>query len=87
VLKRYLARAPQFFALFVGLAVWPAACAPHNPPATQPAAPAGAAAPQAPPASAPAPAAKPSPAQPVLPDRLSDEDFWKLSSQFSEPDG
>ena len=85
MLKRYLTRAPQFFALFVGLAVWPASCAPHNAPATQPSAPA---APQAPPASAPAAAAaKSSPAQPSLPERLSDEEFWKLSSQFSEPDG
>ena len=87
MLKRCLTRAPQFFALFVGLAVWPASCAPHNAPATQPSAPPGAAAPQAPAASAPAAAAKPSPAQPALPERLSDEDFWKLSSQFSEPDG
>ena len=87
MLKRYLTRAPQFFALFVGLAVWPASCAPHNAPATQPSAPAGTPAPQAPSASAPAAAAKPSPAQPVLPERLSDEEFWKLSSQFSEPDG
>jgi hypothetical protein len=88
VLKRYFTRAPQFFALFAALAVWPASCAPHNAPATQPPnAPAGNAAPQAPAPAASAAKPAPSPARPTVPERLSDEEFWKLSSQFSEPDG
>jgi hypothetical protein len=87
VLKRYLTRAPQFVALFVALVVGPASCADHNAPATQPAsAPSGSASAPAVPAAAPAkPAA--APARASLPERLSDEDFWKLSTQFSEPDG
>src|SRR6187549_2535978 len=28
-----------------------------------------------------------SPAAPTAPDRLTDEDFWRLSSEFSEPTG
>jgi hypothetical protein len=84
VLKRYLPRAPQFFALFLAL-VWPASCATHNaPPTAPPSAPA--AAPRAP-APAPSDKAAPAPARPTLPDRLSDEEFWTLSSQFSEADG
>jgi hypothetical protein len=88
VLKRCLTRAPQVFALFVAVAVWPASCAPHNKPATQPPATAGGAAAPATPAPSPT-AAKPAPApaKPTLPERLSDEEFWKLSSDLSEPDG
>jgi hypothetical protein len=86
VLKRYLARAPQFFALSAALVLGPASCAQHNAPATQPA--------SAPPAASvpatPAPAAAkpaPAPARATLPERLSDEEFWQLSTEFSEPDG
>ena len=65
----------------------PASCTTHNPPATQPAS-AQPASPAPAPAAAP-PAAKPAPApaKATLPERLSDEDFWKLTTQFSEPDG
>jgi hypothetical protein len=86
VLKRHLTRALQFFALFVAVAVWPASCAPHNAPTTQPpSAPAGA--PQAPAPAASAAKAATAPARPALPERLSDEEFWALSTEFSEPDG
>jgi hypothetical protein len=71
------------------LVLGPASCTTHNPPATKPGgsgAPAATApAPATPPPAAPtAPAA---PAKPTLPDRLSDDEFWKLSAQLSEPNG
>lgn len=61
-------------------------CASHHAPATAPSsAPAGQTAPAKPaPATAAAPAAA---AKASLPERLSDDDFWKLSTQFSEPNG
>ncbi len=88
MLKKLLAQTPQFLVLAVALVLGPASCTTHNPPATQPA---GSNAPATPPPAA-APAAAPkapaaAPAKPTLPDRLSDDEFWKLSTQFSEPDG
>jgi len=85
VLKRSLTHASKF-ALLVVLALGPASCLPHTAPTTQPA---GTAAPQTP-AATPAPTAAkpaPAPARPTLPEHLSDDDFWKLSTQLSEPDG
>jgi hypothetical protein len=65
------------------VATGPVSCAHHAPPAATPApAPAPIAAP-APPAPAPAPA----PAAATLPGRLSDEEFWKLVADLSEPGG
>ena len=83
MLKRYLTRAPQFIALFTALVIGPASCAQHNAPKTQPPnGPAGAATP------APQPSKEaPKGAKAALPERLSDDDFWKLSTQFSEPNG
>ncbi len=87
MLKRSLTRTLRFFGLFVTtLAVW--SCAGHSAPATQPPpAAAGNAAPAAPTKTAAPPAATPAPARPTLPERLSDDEFWTLSSQLSEPDG
>jgi hypothetical protein len=84
VLKRSLASL-SLLAAFGGLVLAPASCAKHAAPATQPAP-----APQAASAPAPAPAPPPTAAAPVqstLPARLSDEEFWKLSSEFSEANG
>ena len=63
------------------LIAWvPASCAKRtSPPITAPAAPAAAAAEPAP---APAP-----PAESVIPERLSDQEFWNLVTDFSEPNG
>jgi hypothetical protein len=72
------------FALVV--ATGPASCAQHAPPVVAPApAPAAVVPPAqaAPPVEAPAPA----PAASTLPDRLSDEEFWKLVNDLSEPGG
>jgi hypothetical protein len=76
VLKRFLTSV----SLLLFLAFAPASCASHASPATQPAPAPPAAAAQTPPASAASSRA-------ALPERLSDEEFWKLSSDFSEPDG
>jgi hypothetical protein len=76
VLKRILTPA----ALLLFLALAPASCATHPAPATQPA-PAPAA------ATPPTPSAPAAPARASLPDRLSNEEFWRLSTQFSESDG
>src|SRR6476469_1794879 len=63
------------------LIAWvPASCAKRtSPPVTAPAAPAAAAAEPAP---APAP-----PAESGIPERLSDQEFWNLVTDFSEPNG
>jgi hypothetical protein len=74
--------------LFVGagllallLAMGPASCAKHAPPAAAPAAPPA-------PIAAPAtPAPTPAPAPARLPDRLSDAEFWQLVTDLSEPGG
>ena len=67
--------------LVVFVAATPASCARHAAPSSAPAAPpAGAAAPVA-----PAPAA--APASAGLPERLSDAEFWKLTTDLSEPGG
>jgi hypothetical protein len=72
-----------FLALLV--ATGPVSCAHHAPPAAAPApAPAPIAAPLPP---AQAPAAAPAPASATLPDRLSDEEFWTLVNNLSEPGG
>jgi hypothetical protein len=82
VLKRFLTRQPSQLFLGFAVAVFAASCASHHAPATQPPS-----APASQPAQA-APGAPPSvPAKASLPERLSDEDFWKLSTQFSEPNG
>jgi hypothetical protein len=82
--------------LVVTLAAFPASCAHHAAPSSQPAsaapapAPPPAAAPPAPapaPAPNPAPAAAPAPARGTLPDRLTDAQFWELSQNMSEPNG
>jgi hypothetical protein len=75
VLKRLLT--PVSVLLFLAFA--PASCARHAAPITQP-----------PPTTAAAAAAPPTsavPARVALPERLSDEEFWRLSTEFSEPDG
>jgi len=74
-----------FFAALFALALAPASCM-HHAPATAPQAPPPAPAP-APPVAAPAPAPAPAPARAEVPDRLSDDEFWTLSTEFSEPDG
>ena len=85
MLKRFLTRAQNQRFLGFAFAVFAAgaaSCASHNAPATQP---------SNPPAAQPAPAAQAAPASApakvALPERLSDDDFWKLSTQFSEPNG
>ncbi|HYT77523.1 MAG TPA: hypothetical protein VEL79_22405 [Vicinamibacterales bacterium] len=67
--------------LVLVVAATPASCARHVPPASQPATTAAPASP-----SAPAPAA-PAPVPVAIPDRISDADFWRLSTEFSEPNG
>ena len=72
--------------LIVLIAVLPAACARHAPPLGHPP-------PPPPPQTvttepAPAPAPPPAPVKPLtLPERLSDEEFWALSTELSEPNG
>ena len=84
VLKRSLASL-SLLAAFAGLVLAPASCARHAAPAAEPApAPQAASAP-APPAAAAASA--PAPVRTTLPDRLADDEFWKLSGEFSEPNG
>src|SRR5262245_45974252 len=75
--------------LVVTFAAFPASCAPHAKPATQPVPPAGpVTAPPPAPAAAPTAAAAPAaPARAGLPDRLSDKEFWELSQSLSEPGG
>lgn len=58
------------------------ACARHAPPATP-----GAAPPAAVTAKAKPPQAAPAPQPPHLPDHLTDQDYWALIHQLSEPDG
>lgn len=79
MLKRFAARS-----LVVLIAVLLAGCAGNPAPAAPPAPPA---APPAPVAAAPAPATPAAPKPLVLPDRLSDADFWRLIQELSEPDG
>jgi hypothetical protein len=67
--------------IFFAAVVAPASCARHAPPVPAPAA----AAPR--PAEPAAPAAAPAPAPVHLPERLSDADFWALSTDLSEPNG
>jgi hypothetical protein len=69
--------------LVVALAAFPASCAHHPAPSSQPAPPPATAAP--PPAPTPAPS--PAPAKGVLPDRLTDAQFWELSQSMSEANG
>ncbi len=79
--------------LVVTLAAFPASCAHHAVPSSQPASPAPApapppaATPPPPPAAAPAPAPAPAPSRNTLPDRLTDAQFWELSQSLSEPNG
>src|SRR6187402_1670366 len=82
-------------ALSLGLSIAAGAisCASHAAPAAQP--PAASPAPAPPPPSAPAPAAPvtaaptPAPVPPAaaLPERLTDQEFWKLIGDLSEPGG
>jgi hypothetical protein len=58
----------------------PASCAKQAPAAVTPSAPAAAAPAQTPPPPPEAP-------RPTIPDRLSDADFWKIVTEFSEPNG
>jgi len=77
--------------LVVTLAAFPASCAHHAAPSSQPAAPQAA----APPAAETAPSAAPAavehtaaaPANGTLPDTLTDAQFWELSQSLSEPNG
>lgn len=69
--------------LVVVIAAAAAGCASHAAPAT----PAPPAAPAAPIAAAPAPPAPVAPKPAVLPDRLSDAEFWSLINELSEPNG
>jgi hypothetical protein len=73
-----------FLALLV--ATGPVSCAHHAPPAATPAPAAAPIAAPAAPAQVP-PAPGPAPASATLPDRLSDEEFWKLVNDLSEPGG
>jgi len=75
VLKRFLT--PVSFLLFLVFA--PASCAHHRAPTTQP--------PPSPAGATPGKPAAAAPARAALPERLSDEEFWRLSAEFSEPDG
>lgn len=69
--------------LVVLIAALAAGCASNPAPAPPPAPPAASA-----PAAAPAPAALPAAPKPaVLPERLSDRDFWNLINELSEPGG
>jgi len=74
--------------LVVTLAAFPASCAHHAAPASQPAPTAAATPPPTPPATPPpAPPVAEAPAAATLPDRLSDAQFWELSQSMSEPNG
>lgn len=91
--KRFVVAA----SLGIVLAAFPASCAHHVAPSSQPAPAAAAPAPPPettppPPVQAAAPAPPPVPAaapprRPALPDRLSDAEFWELSQSMSEPNG
>ena len=72
--------------LVVTIAAFPASCAHHTAPASQPVPPTAAAGAAPPPAAAP-PAPERSPAPAALPERLSDAQFWELSQSLSEPGG
>jgi hypothetical protein len=74
--------------LVATFAAFPASCARHAKPASQPAPPAAAQPAPAPaqPAAAP-PATATAAAKAALPDRLSDAEFWELSQSLSEPGG
>jgi len=77
-------------ALGLSIAAGTISCASHAAPAPQPATPAPPpAAPSATPpvAVATAPAAAPAPAPAALPERLTDQEFWKLIGDLSEPGG
>ena len=70
------------------VAAFPASCAHHAAPTSQPAATAAPPAVAQPPAApAPAPTPPPAPARLSLPDRLTDAEFWELSQRLSEPGG
>ena len=73
-----------FLALLVATA--PISCARHAPPAAAPAPAPAAVVERAAPA-APAQAPAPAPAPAALPDRLSDQEFWSLVTDLSEPGG
>jgi len=86
--KRFLIAA----SLVGTLAAVPTSCAHHaslsSPQPPTPAAPVQPTPePTPPPAAVAAPPASPAPAQGVLPDRLSDAEFWELSQTLSEPNG
>jgi hypothetical protein len=68
--------------LVLVIAALPTGCAGHPPPLGTPTAPA-----PAPVAITPAPAAAPAPAPLKLPERLSDDEFWGLVNDLSEPNG
>jgi hypothetical protein len=72
--------------LVVTFAAFPASCAHHAAPTSQPTPPAAAAATPPQPAAAP-PAVSPAAASETLPEKLSDADFWALSQSLSEPNG
>ena len=76
-------------ALSLGLlvAAGPLSCAAHSAAPQPPPVPAPTAAAAPPEAASPAPAATSVPAAATLPQRLSDHDFWQLSTDLSEPNG
>jgi len=72
--------ASTLLSLLIAASPW--SCAKHAPASVTPSAPQPAA-----PASTSQPAPPREPARPTIPDRLSDAEFWKLVTEFSEPNG
>ncbi len=87
MLKKLFVQTPQFLVLALALVLGPASCTTHNPPATQPGESGASAATPPAAATAASPKAPAAPQKPTLPERLSDDEFWTLSNQLSEPDG
>jgi hypothetical protein len=80
MLRRRLLFLSLLWSLIVAL---PASCAKQAPATVTP----SATPPAVAPAPAPAPAATRDATHPAIPDRLSDAEFWKLVTEFSEPNG
>jgi len=77
MIRRRFALAAVLCLLFASI---PASCARSAPPVATPAAPQAA-------APAPPPAPPVAAREPAIPERLSDQEFWDLVTQFSEPNG
>src|SRR5690242_3438224 len=77
MIRRRFALAAVLCLLFASI---PASCARSSPPVATPAAPQAA-------APAPPPAPPVAAREPAIPERLSDQEFWDLVTQFSEPNG